>query len=258
MPRQLTDDVIETQMPVPGEPRAGGSLRRMLTGVTSPFWPARTPQTDHRMGGHKPRWRGRQHAIALVACVPAVPVAIAIAPPHRRLPMAVYMTTLVATLGVSAGYHTLARTQRAQSAFSRADRATIYGLIAGTSTATLAYAAPSRTSIPVLAATWAAAGLGGVARATGKASKTATVGYVVVGWGGVLAVRSTWARSRTATMLLAAGGLAYTAGAVMYATHRPVFRPATFGYHEAFHSMTLVGITTHYAAVTILAVKARG
>jgi hemolysin III len=172
--------------------------------------------------------------------------------------MAVYMTTLVATLGVSAGYHTLARTPRAQSAFSRADRATIYGLIAGTSTAAMAYAAPSRTTVPVLAATWAAAGLGSVARATGKANKTATAGYVVVGWGGVLAVRHTWARSRTATVLLAAGGLAYTAGAVMYATRRPAIRPSTYGYHEAFHSMTLVGMTTHYAAVAILAVKTRG
>ena len=158
--------------------------------------------------------------------------------------MVVYTTTLAATLGVSAAYHTLARSPRAQRVFSRADRATIYTLIAGTSTATLAYAAPSPITVPVLVATWAAAGLGCFARAAGKANKTATVGYVVVGWGGLLAVRHTWQRSRTATFLLGVGGL-------------PVVRPATYGYHEAFHSMTLVGISTHYAALVILAVKAR-
>ncbi len=239
------------------EPPATGTLRRFLAGVTLPVRPARTPQTDHRLGGHKPTWRGRQHAMAFLACVPAVPVAIAIAPSGRRLPMVVYTTTLAATLGVSAAYHTLARSPRAQRIFSRADRATIYTLIAGTSTATLAYAAPSPITVPVLVATWAAAGLGCFARAAGKVNKTATVGYVVVGWGGLLAVRHTWERSRTATFLLGVGGLAYSVGAVMYATRRPVVRPATFGYHEAFHSMTLVGISTHYAALVILAVKAR-
>jgi hemolysin III len=43
----------------------------------------------------------------------------------------------------------------------------------------------------------------------------------------------------------------------MYGTRRPALAPATFGYHEAFHTMTVVGFATHYAAVAILAVKAR-
>ena len=49
--------------------------------------------------------------------------------------------------------------------------------------------------------------------------------------------------------LLAAGGLAYTAGGVVYARRRPDPAPAVFGYHELFHALTIVGIACQYAAI---------
>jgi hemolysin III len=158
---------------------------------------------------------------------------------------------------VSAAYHTFAATPASQEAMSRADRATIYALIAGTATPVLAYTTSARTARWVLPAAWAAAAVGAGLRATGRANRTASAGYVALGWVGVVGVRHAWAASPTACVLLAAGGAAYTAGAVMYGTHRPALAPATFGYHEAFHTMTVVGFATHYAAVAILAVKAR-
>jgi hemolysin III len=50
-------------------------------------------------------------------------------------------------------------------------------------------------------------------------------------------------------LVLLAGGLAYTVGAVVYAQRRPDPIPAVFGYHELFHTLVLVAVACHYAAI---------
>ena len=53
-----------------------------------------------------------------------------------------------------------------------------------------------------------------------------------VGWFSVVAMPQIVQRTGAGALaLLAAGGAAYTAGAVIYARRRPDPRPATFGYH---------------------------
>jgi len=49
--------------------------------------------------------------------------------------------------------------------------------------------------------------------------------------------------------LLAGGGLAYTAGAVVYARHWPDPSPERFGYHEVFHALTIVAAAAHYVMI---------
>ena len=51
-----------------------------------------------------------------------------------------------------------------------------------------------------------------------------------------------------------AGGLAYTAGAVIFAMRRPNPYPATFGYHEIFHVLVITAVACHYVAVAFFAV----
>jgi len=59
-----------------------------------------------------------------------------------------------------------------------------------------------------------------------------------------------------ALALLAAGGVAYTAGAVIYALRRPDPRPAVFGYHELFHVLVVVAALAHFVAVAAYALPA--
>jgi len=54
--------------------------------------------------------------------------------------------------------------------------------------------------------------------------------------------------------LLLAGGLSYTAGAVVYALQRPDPWPATFGFHEVFHALTVVAAALHYTAIAIVVI----
>jgi len=51
------------------------------------------------------------------------------------------------------------------------------------------------------------------------------------------------------SMLVLAGGLAYTAGALVYALRRPDPFPAVFGYHELFHAFVIVAVACQYTAV---------
>ena len=50
-------------------------------------------------------------------------------------------------------------------------------------------------------------------------------------------------------MLFGAGGLLYSAGAVIYALRRPDPWPSTFGFHEIFHALVVAAAVTHFVAM---------
>ena len=54
------------------------------------------------------------------------------------------------------------------------------------------------------------------------------------------------------SILVAAGGLCYTAGAIVYAIRRPDPLPAIFGYHELFHALVLGAVALQYSAVALV------
>jgi hemolysin III len=47
------------------------------------------------------------------------------------------------------------------------------------------------------------------------------------------------------------GGVAYSLGGLVYALRRPDPLPDVYGYHEVFHTCTLVGFATHDIAVAL-------
>ena len=55
----------------------------------------------------------------------------------------------------------------------------------------------------------------------------------------------------TAISLIAFGGLVYTVGGVVYATKRPNPAPETFGFHEVFHTLTVLAFVSHYVGVSL-------
>jgi hemolysin III len=74
--------------------------------------------------------------------------------------------------------------------------------------------------------------------------------YLVIGWAPTaLALQIYRGGGALCVTLVAAGGLAYSIGAVIFSTRRPALSPRVFGYHELFHACTIVGATCHFAAV---------
>jgi hemolysin III len=206
----------------------------------------------------KPRLRGILHAVAFAAsCVTGV-LFISAAPGSRALPAAVFAASATVMLGTSALYHLRTWTPRARPWMRRADHAGIYLLIAGTYTPVGLIALEGTWRVIVLVIVW-----GGALLATGTkffwvdAPKwMSAVIAIALGWVGVAAMPQLAQEDGIApVILLAAGGLAYTAGGIVYALRRPNPSPAFFGYHEVFHALTIVALACQYVAIAFFVVR---
>jgi hemolysin III len=165
---------------------------------------------------------------------------------------AVFAVAVVGMLGASALYHRVTWSPRMRPWMRRIDHAGIYLLIAGTYTPVGLLVVHGRTRPIVLAIVWSGAVAAIVLKFVwvGAPKWLSAVTGVAVGWAGVAAMpqvveHAGWA----AFALLAAGGLAYTVGALVYAFRRPNPVPAVFGYHEVFHALTLVAVACQYVAI---------
>lgn len=207
---------------------------------------------DYRHQTVRPIWRGRLHAVAVVVFAPLLAWLLVITPASSRLTVAIYAASLLACLTVSAAYHLLARSPAAQTVMQRIDRATIYVLIAGTYTPIIPLITEPPATYWLLGIVWVGAVTGVVFRSLGILNKTSTGLYLAVGWVAVFTAPALWSASMVAFVLVLIGGVAFTVGAVIYATKRPVLSTTHFGHHELFHALTLVGMLTQFAAIWVL------
>ena len=174
---------------------------------------------------------------------------------------AIYAVALAGLLGTSALYHRVTWQPRARAWLRRLDHSMIFVLIAGTYTPFALLVLDGTLSDVVLVGVWSGAAAGIVFTLIWvDAPKWLTAGpYVALGWFSIIAVPQITERAGAgALVLLAVGGLAYTAGAVVYARRRPDPRPATFGYHEIFHVLVVVAAAAHFTAVAAFAVPHGG
>jgi len=78
-----------------------------------------------------------------------------------------------------------------------------------------------------------------------------TVIYLLMGWVGIFAFHQLFMTMPTLNLILMfAGGLSFTAGAVFYIIKKPDITP-NFGFHEIFHFFILAGGILHYLMVFI-------
>lgn len=204
----------------------------------------------------KPRLRGVLHLVAFpVSLMSGTLLLVAIADePAERWACLIYTVATAILFGVSALYHRGHWDARTHARLRRLDHSNIFLMIAGTYTPLCVALLDGTAQRAVLAVVWAGA-LAGIAFRVAWLSAPAwlyTPFYVALGWV-ALAVLPAMAREggRAVVSLVVAGGLAYSAGGVVYALRRPDPAPATFGYHEIFHTGTIVGFVCHYLAVAL-------
>jgi len=204
----------------------------------------------------KPRMRGRLHQIAFFVSVPAGIALVALAHTGRaRLAAAVFAVGLAGVFGASAAYHRVAWTDPARRRMKRLDHSMIFVLIAGTYTPFCLLALSGMWSVILLATVWAGAILGIVLKQIDidGLSRLSGVLYIALGWAVILALPKFFdSLSTAAFVLVVAGGLLYTLGAIVFAMKRPDPNPAVFGYHEIWHAFTAGAGACHYAAVLLL------
>jgi hemolysin III len=205
----------------------------------------------------KPSARGWIHLVSAVVALAAGATLIAVSWPLAGLKAGlatfIYITAMVGMFTVSAIYHRVHWTSVvARTRMKRLDHSMIFMLIAGTYTPFALLAMPEATGILVLAIVWGGA-IAGVLLKMCWPTAPRWVGvplYLLLGWVAAFYVAVIMHIAGIAAMvLLAVGGALYSIGGVLYALKWPDPWPATFGYHEFFHSCTAVAAICHYIAV---------
>lgn len=205
----------------------------------------------------KPTWRGWIHAGTFpLALILGVVLLLAADGTAARVSSAVFIASSLLLFGISALYHRLNWSPRAKRVLKRLDHANIFLLIAGSYTPITVLALPPDKAWLLLTLVWGGALLGIGFRVfwIGAPRWLYVPLYVLLGWAAVMFIVDFFRADALMMSLIIVGGLCYTLGAVAYGLKRPNPVPGHFGFHEIFHSLTLIAFLCHWTAIFIIAV----
>ena len=159
---------------------------------------------------------------------------------------AIYGSTLVVLYLMSTIYHSLAR-NKAKRVFRIIDHCSIFLLIAGTYTPYTLVSIRGPLGWSMFGVIWGMAIAGIVFNAIDleKFSKISFICYLVMGWAVVMAIKPIIASvAKGGLILLLAGGIAYSLGAVFYSIG------AKKKYiHSVWHIFVIIGSVLHFFSV---------
>lgn len=214
-----------------------------------------TAATSTPVGPIKPHLRGWLHLAAAPLAFVTGAVLWWYSPGELRWPVAIFTASAVTLFTSSALLHRGTWGARTTGVLRRIDHSVIFVLIAGSMTPFAAALLPPGPARVLLWTAW----LGALA---GAASRVLWLGaprwayvplYLILGWMAVAFMPAMVTDGGWLVVgLLVTGGVLYSIGAVIYALRRPNPFPRWFGFHEVFHSFTLGGIASHFAAVGLI------
>jgi hemolysin III len=206
----------------------------------------------------KPTWRGWIHAgvLPIVIVGGIVLVMLANGTP-AKITTAIFFASSLLLFGNSALYHRFNWSPKVKLALKRIDHANIFLLIAGSYTPITWLALPQDKAILLMSLIWGSAVLGIGFRVFWISAPRwlYTPIYVAMGWGAIAFVVDFMNANAPMMILILAGGLCYTIGAVVYALKKPNPFPGKFGFHEIFHSLTVLAFMCHWVAALLIALN---
>lgn len=201
-------------------------------------------RVDGVTAARKPLLRGHSHAVATLAAIAGVVLLLRLAEGDRpkQVALLVYGGSLVLLFAISALYHIVAWSPRRHALLRRLDHANIFLMLAGSYTPVAFTMLGGWERVVMLATVWALA-LTGIVLVASRWRVPRQVRVAL--YCGLVAI--TVVASPTIIMQLGLHGLSLfvlsallgLAGALIYATQRPVLWPRVFGYHELFHVVTI-------------------
>ena len=215
-----------------------------------------------KMAEVKPRLRGWMHAGSIPFVLAAGIVLVALSPSTgTKVGSAVFIASALLLFGVSAIYHRGTWQPAVWALLRRLDHSNIFILIAGTYTAFAMLLLDGSARVWLLAGIWGGALLGVLFRVfwTGAPRWLYTPIYIGLGWFALFfipdfvdgAARLSTPVAVATLLLVVLGGVLYTLGGVIYGLKRPNPRPGWFGFHEVFHTFTILAFVSHYVAVSL-------
>jgi hemolysin III len=134
----------------------------------------------------------------------------------------------------------------------RIDHASIYVMMAASYTPVVFFGLDGAWRTTTFVAVWMLCAAGViVSAAAARVPRVLSTGlYIAFGWAALIPANKLVERlSHPATMLIIAGGVLYTLGALVYATKSLNFAPGRFGFHEVFHCFVVVGAALQFVAI---------
>ncbi len=179
--------------------------------------------------------------LGAIAAVGLLRLALVRGNPRLVAGVSVYVAGLLAMLGCSFAYRAALEPRRRQF-LRRFDHAAIFAMIAGSATP-FALARVGARGVIVAAALWTVAGLGIAFKLRFPIGgiRRSAIFYLVLGWVSLVAVGP--AISAKTVMLIAAGGICYSAGIPFLLTWRSPYRLAIW------HGFVLAGAACHFLAI---------
>ena len=167
----------------------------------------------------------------------------------ERAAFAVYGASLILLYGASTLYHSLPLPDHRLRRLRTLDHIAIYFLIAGTYTPVAMVTLHGPWGWTLLGIAWAIAVAGIPFKIWFLDAPVwiSTGTYLAMGYMALAAAAPLAARVSPAGLAwLAAGGVAYTVGAIIFTRERPDPIPGVFGHHEIWHLLVLVGSGCHF------------
>ena len=175
--------------------------------------------------------------------------------PARIAAFGIYGASLFLMFAASGIYHASTGNAGRLLSLRKLDHSAIYLLIAGSYTPFCLIAFSGFWRWGLLAIIWALAAAGIVLKLfVIRMPRAVTAGiYVAMGWLS-LAARKEFMSALPPGSLgwLLAGGILYTAGAVIYVTKKLDFLPGKFGFHGLWHLFVLAAAAAQFVAVAML------
>ena len=208
---------------------------------------------------NRPKLRGIIHLVMSPLSLVAGLTLITITSELRgRVTLTIFTLTAVSLFTCSAIYHRVPWGPIAKAVWRRIDHANIPLLIAGTYTPFAIYLLDKNHAIVLLSIVWGGAVLSGVFRVFWlSAPRWLYVPiYIALGWAALIYLPDFYRNGGLLVLILIAfGGLLYSAGAIIYAIKKPNFSINWFGFHELFHAMTAAAFISHFIAAVLVIVR---
>lgn len=178
--------------------------------------------------------------------------------PWKIVGFAVYGLSVVTLFLSSTLHHGIDRGPKVNEVLRTLDYTAVFLLIAGSITPLVLVLVRTTYGWTVLGAVWLIATVGIVLRSLLRQLPkyvTNTL-YIALGWLPVVLVGSGMSVPVGALALMAAGGLVYSAGFVIFVIERPNPWPGVFGFHEIWHALVVVAAFLHYLLMYIYVLPA--
>jgi hemolysin III len=210
----------------------------------------------------KPKLRGWLHLGTVPLALAGGIVLIVLSPTTTtRVGSVVFTISALLLFTVSAIYHTGTWSPRTWAFLRRFDHSNVFVLIAGSYTPFALLLLEGTQRVVLLSVVWGGAVLGVLFRVfwTDAPRWLYTPIYIALGWAAVFFIPGFFEGAKSlggglgiaAFVMIVVGGGLYTLGGAVYGFKFPDPSPRYFGFHEVFHSFTVLAFAAHYVGVSL-------